>query len=92
MRAGLSQRDDETAIERRMRMWNSDEESSSDLENEDMRTAVYRQILYQGADDDRSVAAMRGALANSKKLPTKEALASLEKVKLEDLADSDKGK
>lgn len=57
-----------------------------------MRSAIYRQILYQGADDERSVAAMRGALANSKKLPTKEALASLEKVKVEDLPERDKCK
>ncbi len=39
-------------------------------------------------DDERSMAAMRGALAAGKRVPSKEAIASLEIVKLEDLEEN----
>ena len=39
-------------------------------------------------DDERSMAAMRGALAAGKRVPSKEAIASLEIVKFEDLEEN----
>ena len=43
-------------------------------------------------DDDRALAALRGAIAGSKKVPSKSAIASLEVVKPEDLKEADKSK
>jgi hypothetical protein len=58
--------------------------------------AAYRrsaELLFSSdLDDERSMAAMRGALAAGKKVPSKEALASLEIVKLEDLEDNGRSK
>jgi hypothetical protein len=45
-------------------------------------------LFSSDPDDERSMAAMRGALAAGKRVPSKEALASLEIVKLEDLEEN----
>ena len=45
-------------------------------------------LLSTDLDDERSMAAMRGALASGKRVPSKDALASLEIVKLEDLEEN----
>lgn len=58
--------------------------------------AAYRRsaelLFTSDLDDERSMAAMRGALAAGKRVPSKEALASLEIVKLEDLEDNGRSK
>lgn len=43
-------------------------------------------------DDERSIAALRGAVAGGKRVPSKEALESLETVKVVDLKDADRSK
>ncbi len=45
-------------------------------------------LFSSDPDDERSMAAMRGALAAGKRVPSKEALASLEIVKLEHLEEN----
>jgi hypothetical protein len=56
--------------------------------------AAYRrnaEMLFSGeGDDERSLAAMRGAIASGKKIPTREAIAALEIVKVDDLPDKSK--
>jgi hypothetical protein len=48
-------------------------------------------MLFSGeGDDERSLAAMRGAVASGKKIPTREAIATLEVVKIGDLSDKSK--
>lgn len=74
----------------------SDSDSASDRENSEMfRLGISRhdrEAMYAELDDERSVAALRGQLSASKRLPTKEALASLEILKPEDLAGEEKSK
>jgi predicted kinase len=57
-----------------------------------MDAETYRrnaELLFSAdLDDERSMAAMRGALAAGKRVPSKEALAALEIVKLEDLEEN----
>lgn len=43
-------------------------------------------------DDERSIAALRGAVAGGKRVPSKEALESLESVKVADLKDADRSR
>jgi hypothetical protein len=59
------------------------------------REALYRQhaaeALFGGdIDDDRSIAAIRGMVAGGKRVLSKEALASLESVKVKDLKEADR--
>jgi hypothetical protein len=57
-----------------------------------MDTETYRrgaELLFGAdVDEERSMAAMRGALAAGKRVPSREALASLEIVKVEELEDN----
>ena len=77
---------------RRAGTWDSDDDddSVSEVEGE----AAYRrnaEMLFSGeGDDERSLAAMRGAMASGKKIPTREAIAALEIVKVDDLPDKSK--
>lgn len=49
--------------------------------------------IYTEAEDERILAGMRGALAASgKKVPSKEAMASIEKVEIKDLAENERCK
>lgn len=72
--------------------WDSedDDDSVPEVEGE----AAYRrsaELLFSGeGDDERSLAAMRGAIASGKKIPTREAIAALEIVKIDDLSDKSK--
>ena len=71
--------------------WDSDDDDESlpDIDVESYRRNA--DLLFnQDGDDERSLAAMRGALASSKKVPTKEAIASLELVTIQDLSDKSK--
>ncbi|KAE9381741.1 hypothetical protein N431DRAFT_440567 [Stipitochalara longipes BDJ] len=69
--------------------WDSDDDEDPVPE---MDAETYRrnaELLFStDLDDERSMAAMRGALASGKRVPSKEALASLEIVKLEDLEEN----
>jgi hypothetical protein len=69
--------------------WDSDDDDDPvpEMDAESYRRSA--ELLF-GADldEERSMAAMRGALAAGKRVPSKEALASLEIVKLEDLEDN----
>jgi hypothetical protein len=56
------------------------------------RSGREEDLFYPEIDDERSLAAMRGALAIGKRVPSKEALASLESVDLGELKDSDRCK
>jgi hypothetical protein len=68
-------------------VWDSDDED--DFAEMDYRR--HSQFLSE-QDEERVMAAMRGAIAAGKKIPSKEALASLEKVDLKDLKDADKSR
>lgn len=69
--------------------WDSDDDDDPVPE---MDAETYRrnaELLFStDLDDERSMAAMRGALAAGKRVPSKEAIASLEIVKLEDLEEN----
>jgi hypothetical protein len=72
--------------------WESDDDDDAGADPE---VASYRrtsQHLFDDYDDERALAAMRGALAAGKKIPSKEALASLEKLAIKDLKEGDKCK
>jgi hypothetical protein len=77
---------------RRAGTWDSDDDDDSVPEVE--AEAAYRrnaEMLFSGeGDDERSLAAMRGAIASGKKIPTREAIATLEVVKIGDLSDKSK--
>lgn len=68
--------------------WDSDSDDDLDADLDAHRD------LYFGpgaaADDERMIAAYRGHLVSGKKVPTKEAIASLEAVNLEGLKDDSK--
>jgi hypothetical protein len=73
--------------------WDSDDDDDSvpEIDAEAYRRSA--EFLFSSdADDERSMAAMRGALAAGKRVPSKEALASLETVKLEDLEENGRSK
>ena len=69
--------------------WESDEDDDLEAELEARRTDLYFGP-GAGAEEERVIAAYRGHLVSGKKVPTKEAIASLEAVKLEDLKDDSK--
>ena len=71
-------------------MWgdsDDDDDSAPETEAEAHRRST-EFFLNPGPEDERSIAAMRGALASGKRVPSKEAIASLEVVKLEDLEEN----
>jgi hypothetical protein len=71
--------------------WDSDDDDDStpDVEHESLR----REALYAEFDEEqRTLASMRGAIAAGKKVPSKEAIASIEKLDIKDLGDADKCK
>jgi len=65
-----------------------DDDSAPDLDQETSRSAAGR--LYGDMDEERMLAAMRGQLATGKKVPSKETIASLEKLTIKGLNESDK--
>lgn len=67
-----------------------DDDSGLDLDLEGSRIGAGR--LYGDMDEERMLAAMRGQLATGKKVPSKEAIASLEKLIIKELDESDKCK
>jgi len=69
-------------------LWDSDEDDDLDAELDARRDLYFGPGA--GADDERMIAAYRGHLVSGKKVPTKEAIASLEVVNLEDLKDDSK--
>ncbi len=80
---------------RRTSNWDSDEDEDSAL-GADVYSEFQRrqhEILFgEGLGEERSLAAMRGAIASGKRVPSKEAIASLEEVKLGDLTGNDRSK
>jgi hypothetical protein len=72
--------------------WESDDDDD-DGHLADSEDAAYRRHsqLFGDQDEERAMAAIRGSIAAAKKVPSKEALASLEKIDLKDLKDSEKG-
>ena len=83
--------DHSLARRRTAQTWDSDEDEGGLADSEDFGHRRHSQ-LFGEQDDERALAAMRGAIAAGKKIPSKEALASLERVDMKDLKDSDKGK
>ncbi|KAI9048198.1 hypothetical protein LZ554_007993 [Drepanopeziza brunnea f. sp. 'monogermtubi'] len=81
----------ETQVRQQPHAFESDSDSTSDREN----SSVFRLALTRHARDElyadmtnldeRAIAAMRGQISASKRLPTEEALGSLETLKVEDL-------
>jgi hypothetical protein len=69
--------------------WESDDDDDL-ADSEDMGYRRHSQ-LFGDQDEERALAALRGSIAAAKKIPSKEALASLERVDLKDLKDADKG-
>jgi hypothetical protein len=67
----------------------SDEDDDLEAELEARHTDLYFGS-GAGADEERIMAAYRGHMVSGKKVPTKEAIASLEVVKLEGLNDDSK--
>ena len=71
--------------------WDSDDD-------DDSATEVDRERLRGGSlytaemEEERALAHMRAAIAAGKKVPSKEALASIEKLDIKDLNESDKCK
>ena len=78
----------------RRRGWDlSDEGEESD--DDGLHRDPSQVFHYPDGDDDRddrAMAALRGMIASSKKVPSKAAIAALEVVKPEDLKDADKSK
>lgn len=83
--------------------WDPDSDEDEDISRElsrEMgrdREALYRQhaaeaLFGSDLDDERSIAAIRGAVAGGKRVLSKEALASLEVVKVKDLKEADRSK
>lgn len=82
--------------------WDPDSEEDEDITREMSReVAREREVLYRQhaaealfggdlGDDDRSIAAIRGMVAGGKRVISKEALASLESVKVKDLKEADR--
>jgi hypothetical protein len=65
-----------------------DEDSVPEIDAEASYRRSAELLFSSDLDDERSMAAMRGALAAGKRVPSKEALASLEIVKVEDLEEN----
>ena len=85
---------DSTNERRAVSSWDSDddEDSNPDIEAEAARREAAREAFYDQVEEERTMAAMRGALAAGKRLPSREALAALEIVKIEDLKESDRSR
>ncbi|KAH6675505.1 hypothetical protein B0J14DRAFT_691464 [Halenospora varia] len=66
----------------------SDDEEDAEIEAARIREAEL--FFSPDMDEERAMAAMRGAIASSKKVPSREAIAALEVVKVEDLKEADK--
>ena len=68
-------------------------ESEDDDDLADSEEMGYRRHsqMFGDQDEERALAALRGSIAAAKKIPSKEALAALERVDLKDLKESDKG-
>jgi DNA-binding SARP family transcriptional activator len=62
-----------------------DEDSVPEIDADTAYRRSAELLFSSDLDEERSMAAMRGALAAGKRVPSKEALASLEVVKVEDL-------
>jgi hypothetical protein len=79
---------------RRNGHWDSDDDDDSapDLEIEAIRRTSDLMFSGEGMDDERSMAAMRAQIAAAKKVPSKEAIASLEKVDPKELKVADRCK
>ena len=78
---------------RRAGTWDSDDDDDDSVPEVEGEGAYRRnaEMLFNGeGDDERSLAAMRGAMASGKKIPTREAIAALEIVKVDDLPDKSK--
>jgi hypothetical protein len=78
---------------RRAGTWDSDDDDDDSVPEVEGEGAYRRnaEMLFSGeGDDERSLAAMRGAIASGKKIPTREAIAALEIVKVDDLPDKSK--
>lgn len=65
-----------------------DEDDDSPDSNESVRSHTGR--LYNEAEDERALASMRGGIASGKRVPSKEAMASIEKVEIKDLDEKDR--
>lgn len=75
--------------------WDSDDDEESLASYQRMEVArrhAAETLFGGGYDDERSTAVLRSAMAAAKRLPTKEALDSLESVKVADLKDADRSK
>jgi predicted transcriptional regulator len=83
--------DHSLARRRTAQTWDSDEDEGGLADSEDGGYQRHSQIFGE-QDEERALAAMRGAIAAGKKIPSKEALASLERIDMKDLKGSDKGK
>ena len=70
----------------------SDEDDSSDEFDMDVYRTSQDWLLHSESDRERFLATARGRVATGKRVPSKEALASLEKVKPEDLTGNDRSK
>lgn len=70
----------------------SDDEDEAELEAEALSRRQEAEIYFvtNGLDADRAMAALRGAAAVAKRVPSKAAIASLEILKAEDLKPADK--
>jgi hypothetical protein len=75
---------------RRNHIWDSDDDEESIADIEIGRYSRGSQQLFSEYDEERAMAAMRGAMAAGKKVPSKEAIASLEKVSISDLKEADR--
>lgn len=79
------------ARRRAARGWDSEDDDDAAEDTESVGYHRHSQ-LFGEQDEDRAMAAIRGAMAAAKKIPSKEAIASLERVDMKDLKDADKGK
>ena len=71
--------------------WESDDEDDEALADSEDAGHRRHSELFGDQEDERALAAIRGSIAAAKKIPSKEALASLERIDLKDLKDSEKG-
>lgn len=69
-----------------------DEDSVPEIDADTAYRRSAELLFSSDLDEERSMAAMRGALAAGKRVPSKDALASLEVVKVEDLEDNGRSK
>lgn len=67
--------------------WPSDDEDDLDLEAEQAERDLFLRAAGVTIDDERIMAAYRGQMKLGPKVPTKEAIASLEVVALEDMKE-----